>query len=198
MNKQEHHKHINAFWRQWLDHHIYEIDHVTPRTKDYRILWVYDRLKTHEKIKKVFDAGCGNGWHCRFLKDKGYDVMGVDISAPALKIARKANRDISFKREDLETIEPIMGYDALICLNVLNNVYDYKKALDNLYKFKTPYMYISMDMHKLSKVHKHVWTQDECVSIFSGYGKITDAYKGSDQNIYEIYNDHVSQSSSSS
>lgn len=45
-------------------------------------------FKQHN-IQKILDLGCGAGRHCIYLADKGFDVVGVDISKSALTMARK-------------------------------------------------------------------------------------------------------------
>jgi SAM-dependent methyltransferase len=37
---------------------------------------------------RVLDAGCGSGEHTIFLTSLGYDVVGIDLSGPALEEAR--------------------------------------------------------------------------------------------------------------
>ncbi|HZM85247.1 MAG TPA: class I SAM-dependent methyltransferase, partial [Blastocatellia bacterium] len=37
----------------------------------------------------VVDLGCGSGLWARELVDAGYDVFGIDISAPMIDIARR-------------------------------------------------------------------------------------------------------------
>ncbi|HCU00110.1 TPA: hypothetical protein DIC20_00215 [Candidatus Dependentiae bacterium] len=45
------------------------------------------------KGKTVLDYGCGTGKFCRFLKDKGARVIGVDVSSDMLQIAKTISTD---------------------------------------------------------------------------------------------------------
>jgi len=45
-------------------------------------------LKKH-KAKRVLDLGCGAGRHCILLAGSGFEVVGIDISKYALKMARR-------------------------------------------------------------------------------------------------------------
>jgi ubiquinone/menaquinone biosynthesis C-methylase UbiE len=45
-------------------------------------------LKKH-KVKKVLDLGCGAGRHSVLLASVGFEVIGMDISKNALKMARR-------------------------------------------------------------------------------------------------------------
>lgn len=51
--------------------------------------FVVDVLPTFKryKIKRVLDLGCGAGRHCIFLGKNGFDVVGVDVSRSALRMA---------------------------------------------------------------------------------------------------------------
>jgi ubiquinone/menaquinone biosynthesis C-methylase UbiE len=53
--------------------------------------FVTDALPDLEKrkVEKVLDLGCGAGRHCVLLANSGFEVMGIDISKNALKMARR-------------------------------------------------------------------------------------------------------------
>jgi ubiquinone/menaquinone biosynthesis C-methylase UbiE len=42
--------------------------------------------------KRILDIGCGTGNHSIRLSKIGYEMTGVDISAPMLKIAREKDK----------------------------------------------------------------------------------------------------------
>jgi len=42
-----------------------------------------------QKIRRVLDLGCGAGRHCVLLAKKNFEILGVDVSNSALKIARQ-------------------------------------------------------------------------------------------------------------
>lgn len=55
----------------------------------------YKNWLAHEKkaIKyakgKILDIGCGAGKHALYLQNKGFDVIGIDVSPLALKVCKK-------------------------------------------------------------------------------------------------------------
>jgi len=62
---------------------------------------------------RVLDVGCGAGRHSLYLQEKGFDVLGIDISPLAIKICRlrglkkarvKSIEDVNFKRGSVDTI----------------------------------------------------------------------------------------------
>ena len=55
----------------------------------------------------VCDMGCGPGHVARYLKDRGADVCGVDLSAGMVEEARRRNPDIPFQQGDMLSLEAV-------------------------------------------------------------------------------------------
>ena len=53
------------------------------------------------KSGKILDAGCGSGYGVRYLVEKGYSVIGVDISVNMLEIAKKNVPEAEFIEADM-------------------------------------------------------------------------------------------------
>ena len=88
-------------------------------------------------IKKgtLLDLGCGTGKLSRLMADKGYDVIGVDLSTDMLEIAQENNdKEILYLKQDmcqLDLIEPVDGiYSACDSLNYILE----EEALMNVFK----------------------------------------------------------------
>lgn len=63
---------------------------------------VLDRFANEMRGKgTVCDLGCGPGHVARYLKDRGVDVLGVDLSAEMVQQAQKLHPDIPFQRGDM-------------------------------------------------------------------------------------------------
>jgi len=88
----------------------------------------------HELLKMpsgdILDAGCGHGTVMEFLAGKGLAISGIDVSPEAVRTVRQKG----FKAEvvDLEDDSPRGKYDAVLCLEVLQQLYDPVKVLVKL------------------------------------------------------------------
>ena len=51
--------------------------------------------------KKILDLGCGMGHYSKYMKSKGFEVVGIDFSKEMLRIARDNNPDIEFIESDI-------------------------------------------------------------------------------------------------
>jgi SAM-dependent methyltransferase len=51
--------------------------------------WAANIQKAMEHVKgRVLDVGCGAGRHSLYLQEKGFDVLGIDVSPLAIKVCR--------------------------------------------------------------------------------------------------------------
>jgi ubiquinone/menaquinone biosynthesis C-methylase UbiE len=69
----------------------------------------------------VYDIGCGPGTVTRYLKSLGMNIIGIDISAKMVEIARKQNPKIHFEQGDVfnlklkeNTLGSIIAYYLII------------------------------------------------------------------------------------
>ncbi len=73
-------------------------------------------------VRSVLDLGCGTGGHALPLARRGYQVCGVDRSAPMITLAREKLRaidlmaNVCFEVADICTLELRRTFDAVICM----------------------------------------------------------------------------------
>lgn len=99
--------------------------------------------------KRALEIGCGWGAFSRILKDRGFEVIATDISAFIVKKAKKIQKDIDFRVEDVEKGISAKGkFDYIFALEVLEHLKNPKLSLKNINKklkkggtlvFSTPY-----------------------------------------------------------
>lgn len=90
--------------------------------------FVVEALPTFKrnKFKRVFDLGCGAGRHCIYLAKNGFDVVGVDASLSALKLAKRwsqeENLSTAFMKATMTHI-PFRDcqFDAVISVSVIHH-----------------------------------------------------------------------------
>jgi predicted TPR repeat methyltransferase len=49
----------------------------------------------------VCELGCGPGQVARYLKDRGVNMRGIDLSLEMVRVARRLNSDIAFEQGDM-------------------------------------------------------------------------------------------------
>ncbi|SYZ74167.1 Methyltransferase type 12 [Candidatus Zixiibacteriota bacterium] len=84
------------------------------------------------KRGKMLDAGCGRGLALDYFAERDYDVTGADISPDAVRLVeQKGHRGFVL---DLER-ETIDGkYNIVLCLEVLQQLFDPEKVLRKLFE----------------------------------------------------------------
>lgn len=68
---------------------------------------VIDNLLAEHKIKNVLDVGVGSGLLMKYLKKRGYDVQGIDISPESAKISGAiiaSATKIPFKKNEFDCV----------------------------------------------------------------------------------------------
>jgi SAM-dependent methyltransferase len=84
------------------------------------------------KIKKygvgnniVLDLACGTGTLTKHLSDKGYEMIGADMSAEMLQVAQEKNPGVLFLNQPMEDFELYGTVGAIVCsLDSINYLLD--------------------------------------------------------------------------
>jgi SAM-dependent methyltransferase len=72
---------------------------------------------------RALDAGCGTGRHTRYLLERGYEVLGIDITPEMLERAISSAPEARFRQADLREIPADDGhFDLVVCGLVLGHV----------------------------------------------------------------------------
>ena len=78
-------------------------------------------LREHSKgpSKRLLEVACGTGQHAVRFAARGWDVVGVDLSADMVRRAegRKGSSTVEFFQQDMRELDvPVKGFDAVTCL----------------------------------------------------------------------------------
>ncbi len=91
----------------------------------------------------VLDLGCGTGRLTTVLASRGYDMIGVDLSAQMLSLAARradeAGQKILYLEQDMRAFDLFGSVDAVIssldCINYLTKKEDVALCLDRVHTF---------------------------------------------------------------
>ncbi|MBU1298072.1 MAG: methyltransferase domain-containing protein [Bacteroidetes bacterium] len=79
-------------------------------------------LRYLPKHGKILEAGCGLGRWVFYLKQRGFDIAGIDLAAEAVEIAKRYEPSVPVYLDDvLHTKYPDYHFDAVISLGVVEH-----------------------------------------------------------------------------
>jgi SAM-dependent methyltransferase len=92
---------------------------------------------------RVLDCGCGTGWLSYFLARRGYEVVGTDVSADAVALARanpmfRDGNAPEFLVADSESLAFDAAFDAIVFFDSLHHAIDELAALRSAYRALRP------------------------------------------------------------
>ncbi len=92
----------------------------------------FDKYIGQNRLGKILDFGCGNGFHSAYLKSKCRNLHGVDFSEAIKKNeAQKNYKELFFYDLGGKVELPENYYDLLFSIEVIEHVKDYRKFLAN-------------------------------------------------------------------
>ncbi len=111
--------------------------------------YIVGQIKSNEKSNSslVLDLACGTGKMTFLLRERGYDMTGVDISEDMLSVARdicygKGIDDVLLLCQSMQDFELYGTVDACVCcldsLNYLTKIDDLKKCLALVHNYLIP------------------------------------------------------------
>lgn len=94
--------------------------------------WVPPELPRSRR--RALDAGCGSGRHSLALASHFDEVVGVDLSAAQIDIARRrrSHSRVRYVVRDLLSVEDPAGFDLVFSSTTLHHVADLTTALEHL------------------------------------------------------------------
>jgi cyclopropane fatty-acyl-phospholipid synthase-like methyltransferase len=141
-------------------------------TGKYLDLGIYQKfIEDFSKRLKVgaliLDLGCGPGNTAKFLmdQDRDYQILGVDLSAEMIKLARRNVPNGSFTLNDLRYFEPDQTFDAIIASFSLIHLdaEEVKRLLAKTFTWlnENGYLYLSFMDGGVPGFEKTDFSQDE-------------------------------------
>lgn len=96
-----------SWFEEWFDSPLYEKLYINRNELEAEDLaQLIEKIIPQEEYPKVLDLGCGRGRHALTLAEKGYGVMGIDLSPQAINKAKKTAekrglKNVHFKERDM-------------------------------------------------------------------------------------------------
>lgn len=93
-----------------------------------------------KNVKRILDAGCGNGYLAGKLANLGYEVIGIDIAEDGIAIAKEHYPDQKFLVASVyDDLLPIIGpVDLVVSSEVIEHLYYPKQFLLNMNRVIRP------------------------------------------------------------
>ncbi len=150
--------------------------------------WWYVALREqiYEEVKKIpdpliCDVGCGTGCNMQFLKEKKYNIQGVDLSAEALhhclergltEVQKGSITDLPFRQN---------SFDLVLLIDVLCMLEseEIPRAVEELRRILKPGGTLILNepafrqlrsQHDLNCLMKNRFSQRECISLLTHHG----------------------------
>jgi len=102
----------------------------------------------------ILDLGCGEGYVCKSIKTAFPEVSyyGLDGSQQAVEVAKNKNPGVGFavmdildtSSQELSKVFNVSKFDTVICLEVIEHIEDFHKALTVLSKIDADHYIISV------------------------------------------------------
>ncbi len=115
----------------------------------YQNCFVYSRRRLDSWLRlflparggrlRLLDVGCGTGHHMASLRDRGFDVAGVDGSAEMIAHAQENNPGADIRQADVEQLPfASCSFDYVLCIEVLRYLPDASRCLTELARVLRP------------------------------------------------------------
>ncbi|MGB0387442.1 MAG: class I SAM-dependent methyltransferase [Ardenticatenaceae bacterium] len=87
--------------------------------------------------KQILDAGCGNGYLCRLLRQRGAKMTGLEPATSLFGYAQRREEEeplgIDYIQADLSTLRDPRRFDIVIANMVLMDIPDFEGAVDSCF-----------------------------------------------------------------
>jgi len=104
---------------------------------DWWVAGTDDFLALLPKDANILDVGCGGGYKTKYMKDKGFDVEGVDFSEGMIEEAKQKFSDVNFEVFDVYNFDKFpRTFDGIFCQAVLLHI-PKDKIIEVLEKLKS-------------------------------------------------------------
>ena len=136
--------------RTWYERY-WDKDLVPPDHDPLTVERVSCFLSVAKDKQLVLDLGCGSGRATRLLEKAGKKVIGLDISAEALRRASRLGGASSYVQADCDAQPPFadQSFEAVYCAEVIEHLLDPESMVRECYRLLKPagILFVSTPYH---------------------------------------------------
>lgn len=103
--------------------------------------------------EKVLDCGCGIGTISRELKNRGYDVVSVDLSKTSQRLAKEKNDIDVILASNMNLPFKNASFDVVISVRVVHHTPDPRKSVKELVRVLKPGGILYLLIYKKLSIH---------------------------------------------
>jgi len=124
--------------------------------------------KSVRDVGEICELGCGPGQVARYLKDRGVNMRGIDLSPEMVRVATRLNPDIPFEQGDILSLD--LADESLAAIVLFYSIIhikreDVMRALQEMNRVLTPGGRLFLAFHGgEGELHRDEW-YGETVSI---------------------------------
>lgn len=133
--------------------------------------WLIERV---DGAGPICDMGCGPGQIARYLRDRGAEACGIDLSAGMVACARRLNPDIPFRQGDMLALADVADHEFGGIAAFYSIIHipraDVVRALGELKRVLRPAGYLLLTFHIGKEIlHMDEWYGEEISLDFTFY-----------------------------
>jgi len=137
-----------------IDQHSIQADEFARRYREleedgYRSCFAYSRKRLSDLLDsylptqggglRLLDVGCGTGHHMASLRERGFEVAGIDGSGEMLDQARANNPGSDIRMADVEALPfADQSFDLVLCVEVLRYLPNSSRCISELARVLKP------------------------------------------------------------
>lgn len=141
--------------------HIHDVGFTQLATSAASVV-IEELASVHNFSGTIVSLGCGSGIEARILCDSGYEVVGIDLSEPLIKLARKCVPEAEFRIDSFVTadIPPCIAVTAIgevfnYAFDTANNAANRAAVFQRIFAALVPGGLLVFDMAGLARAPSH-------------------------------------------